>query len=57
MLAKFKIEAGTAFTKAAEGMMKDVKVSEDMMPAYKRYQERPDAVVRGPLSQLTLIAS
>jgi hypothetical protein len=28
MLAKFRIEAGSQFTKAAEGMMKDVKVSE-----------------------------
>ncbi|GAA6005797.1 hypothetical protein JCM11491_004014 [Sporobolomyces phaffii] len=39
MLAKFKIEAGAAFTKSAEGMMKDVKVSEDTREEYKRYQE------------------
>lgn len=46
MLAKFKVEAGAAFTKAAEGMMKDVKISEEMIPAFKRYQERPGAIVR-----------
>ena len=40
MLAKFKIEAGAAFTKAAEGMMKDIKISEDTVVEYKRYQER-----------------
>lgn len=45
MLAKFKIEAGAAFTKSAEGMMKDVKISEEMLPAYKRYQDRPNSVV------------
>lgn len=39
MLAKFKIEAGAAFTKSAEGMMKDVKISEDTVVEYKRYQE------------------
>ncbi|GAA5958697.1 hypothetical protein JCM3765_006007 [Sporobolomyces pararoseus] len=39
MLAKFKIEAGAAFTKSAEGMMKDVKISEDTLAEYKRYQE------------------
>lgn len=49
MLAKFKIEAGAAFTKSAEGMMKDVKVSEDTLAEYKRYQDR-QAVVRPPSS-------
>jgi len=39
MLAKFKIEAGAAFTKSAEGMMKDVKISEDTLDEYKRNQE------------------
>ncbi|GAA5916504.1 cullin family protein [Sporobolomyces salmoneus] len=39
MLAKFKIEAGAAFTKSAEGMMKDVKISEDTLEEYKRYQD------------------
>lgn len=39
MLAKFKIEAGAAFTKSAEGMMKDVKISEDTLEEYKRNQE------------------
>lgn len=45
MLAKFKIEAGAAFTKSAEGMMKDVKISEDMQGAYKRYQASENGVV------------
>ncbi|GAA5935658.1 cullin family protein [Sporobolomyces koalae] len=39
MLAKFKIEAGAAFTKNAEGMMKDVKISEDTLSEFKRYQD------------------
>ncbi|GAA5852604.1 hypothetical protein JCM8547_002559 [Rhodosporidiobolus lusitaniae] len=43
MLAKFKIEAGSAFTKSAEGMMKDVKISEDTQEEYKRYQDRTGA--------------
>ncbi|SGY16546.1 BQ5605_C012g06903 [Microbotryum silenes-dioicae] len=40
MLAKFKIEAGAAFTQAAEGMMKDVKISEDTLAEFKRYTTR-----------------
>ncbi|KDE04922.1 hypothetical protein MVLG_04678 [Microbotryum lychnidis-dioicae p1A1 Lamole] len=40
MLAKFKIEAGAAFTQAAEGMMKDVKISEDTLAEFKRYTAR-----------------
>ncbi|GAA6063234.1 hypothetical protein JCM10212_005841 [Sporobolomyces blumeae] len=40
MLAKFKIEAGSAFTKNAEGMMKDVKISEDTLDEYRRHQDR-----------------
>lgn len=43
MLAKFKIEAGAAFTKNAEGMMKDIRISEDSLAEYKRHQDRkPD---------------
>jgi cullin 3 len=46
MLAKFKIEAGAAFTTAAEGMMKDVKISEEMQGAFKRWQDKPANIVR-----------
>ncbi|BGP30931.1 hypothetical protein JCM10296v2_002693 [Rhodotorula toruloides] len=46
MLAKFRVEAGHQFTKSAEGMMKDVKVSEDTLEEYKRFQDR--AVVKAP---------
>lgn len=45
MLAKFKVEAGAAFTKSAEGMMKDIKTSEDALAEYKRYQDRTGVVV------------
>ncbi|KAK4704943.1 hypothetical protein P7C70_g1265, partial [Phenoliferia sp. Uapishka_3] len=43
MLAKFKIEAGAAFTKSAEGMMKDIKTSEEALVEYKRYLDRTPA--------------
>ncbi|BGO96947.1 hypothetical protein JCM10021v2_000583 [Rhodotorula toruloides] len=46
MLAKFRVEAGHQFTKSAEGMMKDVKVSEDTLEEYKRFQDR--AVIKAP---------
>lgn len=46
MLAKFKIEAGAAFTKSAEGMMKDIKISEDTLSEYKRHQDRQIKVRR-----------
>ena len=49
MLAKFKIEAGAAFTKSADGMMKDIKISEDMRSPYKRYQNGPNPVVIEPV--------
>lgn len=39
MLAKFKIEAGAAFTRSAEGMLQDVKVSQDALPEFKRQQD------------------
>lgn len=44
MLAKFKIEAGAAFTKSAEGMMKDVKISDDTREEFTRYQQRSSTV-------------
>lgn len=53
MLAKFKIEAGAAFTKSAEGMMKDIKTSEDTMVEYKRQQERA-AIVRRPRTPILM---
>ncbi|BGP14809.1 hypothetical protein JCM10213v2_002764 [Rhodosporidiobolus nylandii] len=53
MLAKFKIEAGAAFTKSAEGMMKDVKISEDTMEEYRRYQDR--ASVKAPFDMHPII--
>lgn len=54
MLAKFKIEAGAAFTKSAEGMMKDIKTSEDALVEYKRYQDRAH-VVRPLASRLSAL--
>lgn len=49
MLAKFKVEAGAAFAKSAEGMMKDIKISEDTLGEYKRYQEqRPNVSALQP---------
>ncbi|GAA6027978.1 hypothetical protein JCM8097_001811 [Rhodosporidiobolus ruineniae] len=53
MLAKFKVEAGAAFTKSAEGMMKDVKMSEDTIGEYRRHQER--AVVKAPFDMQPII--
>ncbi|TKA58299.1 hypothetical protein B0A53_00036 [Rhodotorula sp. CCFEE 5036] len=53
MLAKFRIEAGSQFTKAAEGMMKDVKVSEDMVEEYKRFQDR--ASIKAPFEMVPVI--
>lgn len=44
MLSKFRIEAGSQFTKAAEGMMRDVKVSDDTVQEYKRFQDRASVV-------------
>lgn len=40
MLAKFKVEAGSAFTMAAEGMMRDVKLSEETLTEFRRQQAR-----------------
>ncbi|KAL8286410.1 hypothetical protein RQP46_004427 [Phenoliferia psychrophenolica] len=54
MLAKFKIEAGAAFTKSAEGMMKDIKTSEDTVVEYKRYQDRNPAQ-RAPFDMAPII--
>ena len=45
MLAKFKIEAGSSFTKSAEGMMKDIKISEDTLVEYKRHQDGTPKIV------------
>ncbi|CEQ41447.1 SPOSA6832_03156, partial [Sporobolomyces salmonicolor] len=53
MLAKFKIEAGAAFTKSAEGMMKDVKISEDTLEEYKRHQDRTS--VKAPFEMAPII--
>ncbi|GJN87607.1 hypothetical protein Rhopal_000562-T1 [Rhodotorula paludigena] len=53
MLAKFKVEAGAQFTKSAEGMMKDVKVSEDMREEYKRFQDR--ATVKAPFDMVPIV--
>lgn len=39
MLAKFKVEAGAEFAKSAEGMMRDVKTSEDTVAEYRRHQQ------------------
>ena len=47
MLSKLKIESGSAFTKSGEGMMKDIKTSEDMAGEFRRYQDRANAKVRG----------
>ncbi len=55
MLNKFKVEAGNAFTKSAEGMLKDVKISEEMQGAYKRHQERLDVDKRAPLEMSTIV--
>ncbi|ORY88874.1 Cullin-domain-containing protein [Leucosporidium creatinivorum] len=54
MLAKFKVEAGAAFTKSAEGMMKDIKTSEDALAEYKRYQDRTPAV-KAPFSMEPIV--
>jgi cullin 3 len=48
MLAKFKIEAGAAFTKSAEGMMKDCKVSEDTRDEFTRFLQRSSTVRISP---------
>ncbi|GAA5835767.1 hypothetical protein JCM11251_007420 [Rhodosporidiobolus azoricus] len=53
MLAKFKIEAGAAFTKSAEGMMKDVKTSEEALPEYRRHQDRQ--AVKAPFEMQPII--
>ncbi|KAM0754709.1 Cullin-domain-containing protein [Meredithblackwellia eburnea MCA 4105] len=53
MLAKFRIEAGAAFTKSAEGMMKDVKTSEDAIAEYKRHQDR--ATDKAPFDMVPII--
>lgn len=37
MLAKLKIECGFQFTKKMEGMFNDMKLSSDVMTAYKDY--------------------
>lgn len=49
MLAKFKVEAGAEFAKSAEGMMRDVKTSEDTVEEYRRHQQTA-TLVRPPLS-------
>lgn len=41
MLAKFKVEAGAEFAKSAEGMMRDVKTSEDTVAEYRSTSRRP----------------
>lgn len=38
MLARFKVEAGAAFTKSAEGMMKDIRTSADAISDYQDSQ-------------------
>ncbi|GAA5912517.1 hypothetical protein JCM6882_004789, partial [Rhodosporidiobolus microsporus] len=53
MLAKFKIEAGAAFTKSAEGMMKDVRTSEEAQPEYRRHQDRQ--AVKAPFDMHPII--
>ncbi|GAA6008585.1 hypothetical protein JCM10207_007167 [Rhodosporidiobolus poonsookiae] len=53
MLAKFKVEAGAAFTKSAEGMMKDVKISEDTVAEYRRHQDRTGN--KAPFDMQTII--
>ncbi|GAA5975531.1 hypothetical protein JCM10908_005192 [Rhodotorula pacifica] len=53
MLAKFRIEAGSQFTKAAEGMMKDMKVSDDTVQEYRRFQDR--ATTKAPFEMVPVI--
>ncbi|KAM0788414.1 hypothetical protein ACM66B_001551 [Microbotryomycetes sp. NB124-2] len=55
MLAKFKVEAGSAFTKASEGMMKDIKLSEETLAEFKRQQTRPTTKVVAPFAMEPII--
>ncbi|KAK4058456.1 hypothetical protein OIO90_000615 [Microbotryomycetes sp. JL221] len=55
MLAKFKVEAGSAFTKASEGMMKDIKLSEETLSEFKRQQARSTTRLVAPFSMEPII--
>ncbi|KAK4051822.1 hypothetical protein OIV83_002527 [Microbotryomycetes sp. JL201] len=55
MLAKFKVEAGSAFTKASEGMMKDIKLSEETLSEFKRQQSRPSTKIIAPFAMEPII--
>ncbi|GAA5944285.1 hypothetical protein JCM3775_003311 [Rhodotorula graminis] len=53
MLAKFKIEAGAEFAKSAEGMMRDVKTSEDTVDEYRRHQQT--ATIKAPFEMVPIV--
>ncbi|TNY24532.1 Cullin-domain-containing protein [Rhodotorula diobovata] len=53
MLAKFKVEAGAEFAKSAEGMMRDVKTSEDTVAEYRRHQQT--AVLKAPFEMVPIV--
>lgn len=54
MLAKLKIECGAAFTRDLEGMLKDMKMSDEMAVAYKDAMAKPGALVRRPICIVVL---
>ncbi|BGP38828.1 hypothetical protein JCM10449v2_002766 [Rhodotorula kratochvilovae] len=53
MLAKFKVEAGAEFAKSAEGMMRDVKTSDDTVEEYRRHQQT--AVIKAPFEMVPIV--
>ncbi|GAA6055941.1 hypothetical protein JCM3770_005606 [Rhodotorula araucariae] len=53
MLAKFKVEAGAEFAKSAEGMMRDVKTSEDTVEEYRKHQQT--AVIKAPFEMVPIV--
>lgn len=44
MLAKLKVECGFHFTQKLEGMFMDMKVSADMLDAYRQHVSRSASV-------------